>query len=275
MLKLIATLGFIVLLIACHKSTQSPPPEVETAGQKLVKVLKTVMAGNGGGTVPIYKDSALYAYDAAGRVITEGPETYTRDEKGRIVVINGPFYDDDPVGATAHVYYADENSSQVAYKIVTYGIEVNGQHFTTYDSLVYVHEAGRLKQVTWYESDNNGPIYIWNHQDYTWDDNGRIAEIRRSIIIPNQPERTSRIFTFKSYDSALNAIPQGDEVRSDFVLWGTDNICGNNIKTERYYAHGAVFNVQKAYNYRPDGRPRSCWVTINDITAILYNYYYK
>ena len=265
----------MALLAACRKNVQSSPPPPETAGQKLVKIVKIVSHTNDSLQV-LYRDSVEYTYDANGRITREGAATYTRDAKGRIILMEGVSYEDQVPLDTLEVYNRDETSTQVAYKIERMRYVFLDKQHTSTDSLVYYHdEKGRVQQIVWWETDDGGPWYKWNYQNYTYDVNGRLTEIIRRLVIPNQPDRTSRFYMFNTYDSLTNAIPQGDEARSDVTLWGTDNVSANNITTEKYYAHGAIFNVEKAYNYRADGRPRNGTVTINGVTALKYEYYYE
>jgi len=263
----------LVLLAGCHKTLTPANAPVETADQKLVKIIKTVTMANNS-VEPLYSDTAYFNYDAMGKVVAEGSTFYTRDAGGRIMQVKFELNEGKKDWIYQQVHYTDDKNERVAYTVDSYQFTSLEKLYTIRDSAVYLHENDKLVKITKYVSENGDPFYLDRYFNMKYDVAGNMAEMRSLVVRPNRPDIVCQYYNFKSYDDKVNPIPQGDEARSLFFLWGTDNTFKNNIVTEEYVA-GAGFDVIKNYDYRADGRPRSATITTNGNTALIYHYYYE
>ncbi len=254
MKKIILPIVILAALDSCRKEPIAAT--AETPSQLLVKITKT--ADLGGGIISID-----YAYDNAGMVIKEGNKTYYRDHKERIVRIVEPGTSTNR--ADIYVYYKDETSNEVAYTLCSL-VDNAGT-----DSVVYLHDNdGRLiKTVSYFHSKSgtvDSPDTFGEYQVFGYDAEGNLTRWD-DYKIQVGFESHCGSYLFNHYDARKNPLYSGDEVRTANITWGGMlNNSANNCT--------AAGNAARVYDYREDGRPRSCIAKLNgtDDYRLVYEY---
>lgn len=262
--KTIIITCLITLTMACHKSEMKEP---ETSDQVLTKIAKTSFIGG-----ISYSETIGFEYDNAKRIIAEGDNHYERDDKGRIIKIVMP--PNNSNRRDIYVYYADATSGMVAYTRCDFkvagGWMAPDATYNFYDSIgghdssVYIHENGKVTTIQEYFSSNG--ITFNRSFAYTmkYDDKGNLKEMRRTGAAGN----LCNLYYYYEYDYLENPLHSNDEVRIREQYWSTGNISANNLLRGNHISG-------KHFEYRTDGRPRTCNVYENGQEAYRLTYYYK
>ncbi|HRI19913.1 MAG TPA: hypothetical protein PLA68_03125 [Panacibacter sp.] len=254
----VALLSCIVLLCNCRKDPLAPAAEAEDSQQKLVKIINTLIINDN----LLSSDSINFAYDDAGKIIAEGKLRYYRDDKERVIRITQPLWGVDDY--SSYVFYADEQSGKVAY--VAYGASILG--YT--DSVAYFHDSqGRVNKIMdYYFFDDRDSFVLINYVLFDYDEKSNLKQITKYAL-----DYDNFILCYRNmyteYDDQKNPLHSDDEVRLFEYFWGFANVSANNV---RFTAHN---NYHEQYDYRADGRPRSCSITQNGKEQYRSNYYYK
>jgi hypothetical protein len=231
MKKIFLSFITIAILGSCKKENVNTTPE--TSDQKLVKITKT--STYGGGVISI-----AYAYNDAGKLIQEGDQVYYRDEQQRIVRIRTNTVD-------IEVHYKDDKSKEVNYTSRRW---LNNST----DSIVYLHDHnGKLIKMTCYYNDASGAAgmpALSEYKEFTYDADGNLLQWDDYKFNGGIKSHCGS-FSFEYYDKKINPLCTNDEVRIAEITWGGMlNNCTNNCT----HAGSSV----RVYDYRADGRPRSC-----------------
>ncbi|HNP21049.1 MAG TPA: hypothetical protein PKM63_01555 [Panacibacter sp.] len=254
MKKIIFPFAVIAALASCSKEQNLTA--TETSAQQLVKITKTEAFG--GGLISID-----YAYDNAGRLLKEGGKTYYRDDKERIIRIVEPGTSTNRTDI--YVYYKDPTSREVAYTLCRLGNNAGT------DSVVYLHDNdGRLAKTVSYLHSNTGavdaPVAFQEYQVFSYDVNGNLMHWD-DYKIQVGFETHCGSFLFDRYDARKNPLYSGDDVRAASITWGgmLSNSANNCTGTG---------NTSIVYDYREDGRPRSCIAKLNgkDSYELIFEY---
>jgi len=238
----LCTLCFLFFL-ACKKDN-STNRTAEDSKQLLKRVVLTSTTGN------LSYEVANYRYNSEGSITAEGTKTYVRDEKQRIVRI---LDSRTPTSrADIQVYYSTFLPSKVAYTLCTF---VDGK---TWDSVVYVHDnTGQLvKKLSYltYLSNNNLPVSVFlsHFEVFAYDESGNLMQLDFYNIDQGRTIHCGQ-YRFARYDTKQNPMYSNDEVRSmEYALEGVINASKNNCIT--------INDFNKNYEYRADGKPKSCLV---------------
>jgi hypothetical protein len=250
-------------LFSCKKEHTNAPP-LESSQQLLTKVVKT--ADYGGGTFTID-----YAYNNAGKLIKEGYKTYERDDQQRIVrMLNFSSANPD-----IQVHYSSKNPNQVDYTFC----RMTASNAT--DSVAYLHDAnGRLIKTMRYHtyfSDRDVPAipFLGEYKILSYDANGNLIQANVYERDYEGKETPAGDYFFLNYDKGINPLCTGDEVRlTDFscgslfhFMYGILNSSTNNFTTTNY-------GYSKFFEYRTDGKPKSCLVQQNgkNVFKLIYEY---
>jgi len=251
-----------IIMISCKKDNviKTDTKQTENSRQLLTKVVKTTNLSSD----ISYDDVINYEYNSAGKIITEGNKTYFRDDKQRIVRIldpgTGTNRDD------INVYYSNPESNKIAYTLC---ILVGGEAI---DSVVYLHdEYGRLIKTTSYFSyisGANSPGAVLSHFTvFQYDEMGNIEKLNLYNVDNGKVFRCGQ-YHFMNYDKMINPQYAADEVRAmEFSYDGIINASKNNLT--------GINGYTKSYEYRTDGRPRSCMVKQNGTPAFKLTFEYK
>jgi hypothetical protein len=264
------TICFLIL-VACKKnSTETLKPE--TSDQLLTKVTKITQLN---GDNP-YTEVINYSYNDAGKLISEGDKTYLRDEQQRIVEVL------DANTCTnrnqVFVYYKDGHSKEVVYTLANWSGPLHG-----YDSVVYVHDENSrpiktmtyihqaagdyLDTINYYQYSIPDTTYLGKYTDFKYDGNGNIIRITFYSVDPKGNIVVCGEYVFEGYGRSVNPQYSDDEVRiADYSFYGTMNTSKNNFT--------AIGNLSKLYEYRTDGRPRTCAVSQNGVKAFTLRFEY-
>lgn len=255
MKKVILSLFVLAAFASCKK--EQIVSIAETPDQLLVKITKT--AELGGGVISID-----YAYDNAGMLIKEGDKTYYRDDKERIVRIVEPGTSSNRTGI--YVYYKDATSNEVAYTLCNL-VDNPGT-----DSVVYLHDNdGKLVKTISYFHDKSGavdsPDSFGEYHVFSYDADGNLTHWD-DYKIQVGFESHCGSYLFNRYDAGKNPLYSGDEVRAANITWGGMlNNSSNNCT--------ATGNAARVYDYRKDGRPRSCIAKLNGVEDYKLVFEYK
>lgn len=252
-------LSCIILLIACQKQSAVSKEPAENSGQVLSAIIKKTLFNSN----LAYNEKILFEYDASGKLIMEGEKHYYRDEQGRIAHISLP--PNNTNRREISVHYTDANSNMVAFTFCHFKAAGNRgeDSLSGYDSIVYVHDGGRLSKMLEYFSDNGINYTHYFTYNFTYDESGNIRETSKY----KTDGSACYIYSYDSYDDKINPLYSNDEVRMLETFWNAGNISPNNLVKGNYIA-------DKVFDYRPDGRPRSCTVKENgvDVTSVTYQY---
>ena len=252
-------------LLSCKKE-HTDTQQLENSKQVLTKIIKT--ADYGGGTL-----SVDYAYNSAGKLIKEGNKTYERDNQQRIVRILEPGTSTNENDIQVH--YNQKNPNLVDYTFCAM------TKIDATDSVVYLHDNnGRLiktmSYTTWFSDRDVPPIaFLSEYETFSYDPKGNLIQVNIYVREYDGRETLSGEYYFINYDKGINPLYTGDEVRAiDFSCgslfisyYGIINNSMNNFTSiNNYYT--------KLYEYRADGRPRSCLVQQNgnNIFRLVYEY---
>lgn len=246
--------GLLCLLaLACKKESALTPEENST--QKLIKIVKQLHLSNE--VVPT--ETISFEYNSAGYVIAEGNKTYVRDGQQRIVRILDPGTSTNRDAIDVH--YTDAKSTAVAYTISNFE---NGDQ----DSVVYSHNSsGQMVQTkSYFWSAQGGHWYESLFEIFGYDGNNNLVQIDTYNVSDGRTVHCGQYY-FGDYDSKLNPQFAADEVRSVMVWFeGLSNCSKNNLRS--------IGNFTKTYEYRADGRPRSCTVQQNGVVVITLLFEY-
>jgi len=257
MKKYALTIMCFIIFVSCKK--ENTAVQTESSTQLLTSVTKTTDIG-GGGTYSI-----RYTYNDAGKLITEGSKAYYRDEQQRIVRIV------DPGTPTSrediHVYYNNANTGKVAYTLCT----LTGGGVT--DSVAYLHDdKGRLIKTISYisyfsKSGITDTTFLSEYDIFNYDTAGNLVRWDNYKNNTGVETHCSQ-FNFESYTKSPNPLYSGDEVRTMEFSWG--GILNNSMNN---FSGMGVY--KKSYDYRTDGRPRSCTVNQAGVSSFKIIFEYK
>ncbi|MEP7318413.1 MAG: hypothetical protein ABI921_06720 [Panacibacter sp.] len=198
-------------------------------------------------------------------LIAEGNKSYERDDKQRIIRILEP-------GTLTNrtdiqVYYKDDNSNEVLY---TFCKLVNSLGT---DSVVYLHdEDGKLVKTMSYFRDlsDNALSDVANLVQYdlfNYDPDGNLVQWDDYKVRVGFDSNCGS-YSFNYYDKKRNPLYTGDEARTTGITWGGMlNNSANNCMSMGSYA--------RIYDYRTDGRPRSCIAKLNGVNNYKLIFEYK
>ena len=251
----------ITFMLSCKKDRVAAIQQPETSDQLLTKVIKTIYLGS-----EVSSEQTInYQYNEAGKIISEGDKTYVRDELQRIVrIFNSNNCDGRP---DTKVYYSETDPRQVSYTFSP--LDAIGAT----DSVVYVHTNGRLTKTISYihyfaTSASPEHTYPARYNTFKYDDEGNLSKTFSYSIDINTGD-TSRCgqFYFKDYYKTVNPVYTNEEIRTTEVEYdGLINSSKNNFFS--------IAGYTKEYEYRPDGRPRSCMVSYNGSTVFKLTFVY-
>lgn len=253
-----ATIAVSLLVGASCKKENTDPLQPENAGQALSKIIRIIPLGN----EHSYNEEISYTFNVTGKMIGEGDKTYTRDEQQRITEI----WDKSKQTNRNHtfVYYSEIHPQQVLYTLSNWSGQAAG-----YDSVAYIHnETGDLLKTMTYVHQYAGSYldtinyypytlpditYLSNYTDFRYDKNGNIIRLNFYSVSITGEVVLCGSYTFSGYTVTKNPQYSGDEVRmADYPFYGTTNNSKNNFSS--------IGNYYKDYEYRSDGRPRTCIV---------------
>ena len=235
---------------------------LETGSQRLVSVTRTTtLSGN-----VSYSEAINYEYNNAGKIIAEGNKKYLRDDKQRIVQIADLSAGTNNGGT--RVYYSDADENKITYTLCASGDDGR-------DSVVYLHDSnGRLvKTMDYfsYVSSKYSPdtTFLSRYSVFKYDGNGNIVQVDLfSIDYVNQGVAHCGQDVYSSYDKTINPLYTADEVRTaEHAYYGVINTSINN--------YACIGPYTKSYEYRTDGRPRSCLVKQNGVEAFKLTFKYN
>ena len=264
---------FLAILVSCKRESIEPTLP-ETNDQLLTKVIKTTTLGDGHS----YDEVANYDYNEVGKVITEGSKSYMRDDKQRIVRI---LDQTSPINRRdIQVYYSDSDPTKVAYTFC----RVSGGDPAT-DSIVYIHDGyGRLSKtmsyihsfggtyvtdtIFYYQHTVPDTTFLYQYTLFKYDDKGNVKQLDiYNLNIYGNPVHCKG-YRFENYDNMVNPQYADDEVRMmEYSFDGIVNASKNNFTSVGIYS--------KNYEYRKDGRPRSCAVNQNGTPAFKLTFQYR
>lgn len=265
MQKIIPLFCLILLISSCRKSSTTNEPE--SSDQLLTKIVKTYFFSGG----LSYSETLSFDYDNTKKIIAEANNVYYRDNKGRIIKISKNSNSANRLDT--YVYYANGNSGTVAYTRSDYKVaggffDAAGNYIvdsvTYHDSTVYVHENNKLTRIIGYFSDNGINYFGYQPDKLGYDGKGNLKEWTRTL--DNGVYCTQ--YYYYEYDYLINPFYSDDEVRRLEVFWGTENISPNNLLRGNHTSG-------RHFEYRDDGRPRSCTVSENGKEVYKLAYYYK
>jgi len=235
--------------------------EPETSNQLLTKVIKTIYLGS-----EVSSEAVInYQYNEAGKIISEGDKTYVRDEMQRIVrIFNSNNCDGRP---DTKVYYSETDPTQVSYTFSP--LDAIGAT----DSVVYVHTNGRLVKTISYihyfaTTTCPGHTSLERYNTFKYDEDGNLSKTYSYSIDSNTGD-TSRCgqLYFKDYYKTVNPLYTNEEIRTTEIEYnGLINSSKNNFFS--------VAGYTKEYEYRADGRPRSCLVNYNGSIVFKLTFVY-
>jgi hypothetical protein len=242
-LSLVCTL----LILSCKKDQVTINQQPEDSGQLLTKVIKTTNLSND----VSYDEVIKYQYDETGNLVSEGNKTYVRDELQRIVrIFNSNTAEGRP---DTRVYYSETNPFEVSHTFSP--LDAIGAT----DSVVYVHDKGRLIKTMSYihrfaTATCPEAMTLEKYTRFSYDDQGNLAKANFYSIDPTAGD-TVRCgqFYFRDYAKTANPLFTSDEVRTTEVGY---NGLMNSSKNNFYH----IGHYTKDFEYRTDGRPRSCMV---------------
>lgn len=257
------TVGMIFLLVmmSCKKDKVAVIPP-ETSDQLLTKVIKTIYLGSEVSSEQVIN----YRYNEAGKIIAEGYKSYVRDEMQRIVrIFNTNNCDGRP---DTKVYYNEADPLQVSYTFSP--LDAIGAT----DSVVYEHTNGQLTKTMSYihyfaTATNPDRTYLARYNTFKYDEQGNLSKTSSYSIDFNTGD-TSRcgLFYFKDYYKTTNPVYTNEEIRTTEIEYnGLLNSSKNNFFS--------IDGYTKEYEYRTDGRPRSCMVSYNGSTAFKLTFVYE
>jgi hypothetical protein len=249
--------------VSCNKDkavTVNQQPE--NNDQLLTKVTRTIYLG----AQVSSEDAINYQYNAAGNIISEGSKTYVRDDLQRIVrILNSNTAEGRP---DTKVYYSETNPKEVSYTFSPLD-EIGAT-----DSVVYLHSNGRLtKTLSYIHSFANATspefTYLDKYNTFKYDDEGNLAKVNFYSIDPKSGDTVHcGQFFFKDYYKTANPLYTSDEVRTVEVGYnGLINSSKNNFFS--------IGGYTKDYEYRADGRPRTCIVQYNGSVVFKLNFEYN
>lgn len=264
---LLSTL-FLGMMMSCKKdaitvsqSERTPSEHPESSDQLLTKIIRTTYLGS----EVTFDEAIKYEYNEARKIITEGKKTYVRDEQQRIVrIFNSNNCDGRP---DTKVYYSDVNPNEIVYTFSP--LDAIGAT----DSVVYVHANGRLTKTMSYihafataTCPEHTSLERYNTFDY--DDEGNLSKVN-SYSINSETGNTIHCgqLYFKDYYKTANPLYTSEEIRTGEV--GYEGII-NSSKNNFY----SIDRYTKDYEYRADGRPRTCLVKYNGslVYKLSFNY---
>ena len=249
------------LMMSCKKDSVVSNQQPETSDQQLTKVIRTTNLSS-----VSYDEVINYQYNEEGKIISEGKKTYVRDDLQRIVrIFNANTCDGRP---DTRVYYSEADPSQVSYTFCQ--LDAIGAT----DSVVYVHTNGRLTKTMSYvhyftTTAYPGKTSLEKYNVFKYDDQGNLSKANSYSIDPASGD-TVRCgqYSFKDYYNTANPLYSEDEVRTIEVGYeGLINSSKNNFFSIGRYT--------KDYEYRADGRPRTCMVKYNGSLVFKLTFEYK
>jgi hypothetical protein len=250
----------IVLLVSCKKGSQTSGNDTENSTQTLYKIVQTRFYASG----PTSSETIDYEYDDAGKIIVEGAKHYYRDDKERIIKITMP--PNSSNRRTIYVHYADASSKTVAYTICHFNAPPNtgisNDSLPGHDSIVYQHENGRLIKMLEYFSGDGISFAADFYHTLSYDEKGNLRQVSRI------GDNCLIIYRYNVYDDRVNPQYSDDEVRILETFWGMGNISPNNLISGNSVG-------SNHFEYRADGRPRSCTVSENGRDDVKITYHYK
>jgi hypothetical protein len=273
MKKILIIASCSIIIVSCKKDTGTVP-EVESSNQKLIKLTKTSYLASGP-----YSEYLNFEYNSAGKIIAEGNKKYLRDDKQRIIQVHQFTTQQIADEYTLQVHYSDATSGKVSY---TNHIRTDMPLKAPTDSIAYIHDAkGRLTKLMHYYLNYltaGAPPALVQYHTIEYDNNGNILSLNR-YAIPNTGTLVHcEEYIFDRYDSKTNPMHTEDEVRLLELNWGgTFNVSLNNSMLANNSKRSFI-NVNdiygKVYDYRADGRPRSCNVLLNgaDAFTLIFTY---
>jgi hypothetical protein len=228
----------------------------------LTKVIRTTIFSSD----VSYDEVIKYAYNEAGKIILEGNKTYVRDDQQRIVrILNSNAAEGRP---ETRIYYSETNPTEVSYTFSP--LDAIGAT----DSVVYLHTKGLLTKTMSYihyfkTSTSSEHTSLEKYNIFKYDDQGNLSKENFYSIDPKTGD-TVRCgqFYFKDYYKTANPLYTSDEVRSIEVRYnGLINSSRNNFFS--------IDGYTKDYEYRADGRPRSCMVEYNGSVVFKLTFEYN
>jgi hypothetical protein len=258
-------------MLSCKKESSITQPE--NSNQLLTKVIRT--GEFGGGTFSID-----YKYNSAGKLIKEGNKTYERDDQQRIVRILDPGTGSNR--GDIQVYYNGYAPNEVAY---TFCKMMTGD---ATDSVVYLHDDhGRLiKTMSYISYFANQYIpdttLFYEFCTFSYNMDGNMAQMDDYKI--NYDGRVVHCgqYFFANYDRGINPLYTGDEVRMvDFscggILNSTRGVLNNSMNnfTSTINNFTSTGSYTKLFEYRADGKPRTCLIQENGVNLFRLVYEYK
>ncbi len=252
----------LALMMSCKKDKVAATQQPETSDQLLTKLIKTIYLGDDVSSEQVIK----YEYDEAGNIISEGSKTYVRDELQRIVrILNSNSAEGRP---ETKVYYSETDPTEVSYTFSP--LDAIGAT----DSVVYVHTDGRLTKTMSYihhfaTVTCPDRTFLERYNTFKYDDQGNLSKANVYSVDPKSGDTTrcGQSF-FKDYYKTANPLYTSDEVRTNEVGYnGLINSSKNN-----FYSIG---DYTKEYEYRTDGRPRSCMVKYDGTLVFKLTFVYN
>ena len=227
------------MLFSCKKEKKSQ--ELESNSQLLRKV---IFSSEG-----LSYEVVAYQYNNEGKIIAEGDKTYIRDSQQRIVEILDP---GTPTNRKdIKVYYRFQDKNKVDYTICNMADGVKDSVRYVRDNLERIEKT--ISYVSYSSSSLSPDTTLLSHYDvYAYSQEGNLIRIDLYNINQGQVVLCGR-YIFSGYDKMINPQFSDDEVRTiQYYLDGTMNASKNNFASGNGYF--------KTYEYRTDGRPRSCTV---------------
>ncbi len=205
-----------------------------------------------------------YAYDKAGFLIREAligqPATlYKRDARERLTAI-----DHEGWSAYAHMHYINENSSQIAYALLS------KDSVTKPDSMTFAYLNGRVAVIKNYVPDGGNMRLEW-YQTTKFDARGNITQWQWYI---NNQYNSGCDY---EYDDKINPYYQKDDAR--VYYGGAYVVSPNNVIKQHNHYPGPQDNpdyVTYTYVYNADGKPATglhAGTAIGTSTERLVYYY--
>ncbi len=258
---LLSTL-FLGMIMSCKKDEIAVSQQPETSDQLLTKITRTTYLGS----EVTFDEVIKYEYNEAGKIITEGKKNYVRDEQQRIVrIFNSNTCEGRP---DTKVYYSDVNPSEIVYTFSP--LDAIGAT----DSVVYVHAKGQLVKTMSYihsfaTATRPEHTSLEKYNTFEYDNEGNLSKVN-SYSINYETGNTihcGQLF-FKDYYKTANPLYTSEEARTSEVGYeGLINSSKNNFYSVDRYT--------KEYEYRADGRPRTCMVKYNGSLVFKLSFVYE
>ena len=252
---------FVMLMTSCKKDKVAANQQPETGDQLLTRVIRTTILSSDVSLDQVIK----YEYNEAGKLISEGNKTYVRDDQQRIVrIFNSNAAEGRP---ETMVYYSEVDPAQVSYTFSP--LDAIGAT----DSVVYLHTNGRLTKTMSYihysaTTTCSEHTSLEKYNTYRYDEQGNLSKANFYSIDPKTGDiiRCGQ-FYFKDYYKTANPLYTSDEIRTAEMEYnGLINSSKNNFfSVDRY---------TKDYEYRADGRPRSCMIKYNGTVVYKLTFEY-